>query len=91
VQARLSAAFARYPHLPPAPAVAPARHTEAYRHRLKLPLEARKDGVRIGLYDRSGHAVLDTPDCPVLAEGLRAALPPLLETLADQLAAGSGS
>ncbi|MBL8614555.1 MAG: class I SAM-dependent RNA methyltransferase [Deltaproteobacteria bacterium] len=81
-QARLSAAFARYPHLPPAPAVAPARHTEAYRHRLKLPLDVRKDGVRIGLYDRSGHTVLDTPDCPVLAEGLRAALPPLLGALA---------
>ena len=81
-QARIAAAFARYPHLPAAPEVRAARHTDAYRHRLKLPLDVRKDGVRIGLYDRTGTAVLDTPDCPVLADGLREALPPLLSALA---------
>ncbi len=80
-RARLTEAFGRYPHLPEPPAVLAATRDEAYRHRLKLPIEITKEGVRIGLYDRRGQSVLNTPDCPVLAEPLRAALPPLLDVL----------
>lgn len=73
---RIAAAFARYPHLRlPAPTeVAPAAFTEGYRHRLKLPVDLRGDKVAIGLYDPKTHDVLNTPDCPVLEPGLRAAL-----------------
>lgn len=72
--ARLKTAFARYPHLGDPGDVAPALYTEGYRHRLKLPVDVRRDGVAIGLYDRDGRRVLDTPDCPVLEPGLREAL-----------------
>lgn len=77
-QARLAAAFAHYPHLPAVPTVEPALYTEGYRHRLKLPVHITDDHVSIGLYERNGRRILDTPDCPVLEPGLRAALPPIL-------------
>lgn len=79
---RLDTALARYPHLAlpePGPIVAAAT-VAAYRHRLKLPVEVGVDRVSIGLYGPN-HRVLDTPDCPVLAEPLRAALPPILDWL----------
>ena len=82
--ARLAAALEDYAHLglPELPPVRPAAHTEAYRHRLKLPINVGRKHVRIGLYDpEKPGRVLDTPDCPVLADGLRAALPPLLAWL----------
>lgn len=76
---RLITALARYPHLalPEVEAIVPAVNTAAYRHRLKLPVDVGQGRVRIGLYGED-HRVLDTPDCPVLAEPLRAALPPIL-------------
>ena len=73
-QERLARAFARYPHLPAAPEVIPAQHTEGYRHRLKLPVRVDGPRVAVGLYDSAGTRVLDTPDCPVLEPGLRAGL-----------------
>lgn len=76
--ARLAAAWARYPHLPGAPAVEGSPWTEGYRHRLKLPVRIAQDHVSIGLYDRSGREVLDTPDCPVLAPALREGLASIL-------------
>lgn len=78
---RLNRAVRRFHHLPePAPIVGSA-WTEAYRHRLKLPVEIGRD-VRIGLYGPGkNRRILHTPDCPVLAEGLRAALPPILAWL----------
>ncbi len=79
--ARLAAAFAHYPHLPAIPPVEGATFTEGYRHRLKLPVSITDDHVSIGLYERTGGKILDTPDCPVLVEGLRAALPPILSWL----------
>ena len=75
---RLAHAFAQFPHLPAPEPVIGSEWTEGYRHRLKLPLAVSKDGVRIGLYDRNGRNILDTPDCPVLAPEVRAALPPIL-------------
>ena len=83
-QARLARAFARYPHLPAVPEVQPAARTEGYRHRLKLPLEIGADRVRIGLSDPATGRILDTPDCPVLAPGLREALAQLLPALAGK-------
>ncbi|MCA9491081.1 MAG: class I SAM-dependent RNA methyltransferase [Myxococcales bacterium] len=82
-RARLVAALSRYPHLElPEPAeIVPAVRTEAYRHRLKLPVHVGRDHVSVGLYG-AGHRVLDTPDCPVLAEPLRA----LLDGVTDALA-----
>lgn len=79
---RLVRALGRYPHLalPDPEPIVPAARTEGYRHRLKLPVEVRRDHVRIGLYGPD-HRVLDTPDCPVLAPALREALPPLLDAL----------
>ncbi len=71
---RLVAAFAAFGHLPPVPEVAPSRWTEGYRHRLKLPVQVSRDRVAVGLYDRTGKQVLDTPDCPVLTPSLREAL-----------------
>lgn len=73
---RLDAALRRYPHLGlHAPPVRPAVRTEAYRHRLKLPVHVGAAHVAVGLYDRRNPGrVLDTPDCPVLVEGLRATL-----------------
>ena len=73
-QRRLAAAFADYPHLPPVPAVIGSAWTEGYRHRLKLPVHVGADRVSIGLYDRNGSRILDTPGCPVLEPELRAAL-----------------
>lgn len=78
---RLVRAFARFPHLPAPDAIVPSQWTEGYRHRFKLPVHIGRDRVSIGLYSREGHRVLHTPDCPVLAEGLRAAIPPLLDWL----------
>ncbi|MCB9664014.1 MAG: class I SAM-dependent RNA methyltransferase [Alphaproteobacteria bacterium] len=75
--ARLAEAVGRYPHLglPAPPPVLPAPHTEGYRHRLKLPLDARRDPPAVGLYATGpSRRVLDTPDCPVLAPGLRRGL-----------------
>ncbi len=71
---RLARALARYPHLPAAPEVIPAQHTEGYRHRLKLPIRVDGPRVAVGLYDAAGTRILDTPDCPVLEPGLRAGL-----------------
>ncbi len=69
---RLARALAAFPHLPAAPDVRPAVRQEGYRHRLKLPVAHLGDGeIAVGLYDRDGETVLDTPDCPVLVEGLR--------------------
>lgn len=79
---RVEAALARYPHLelPAVEAIVPTAHTAAYRHRLKLPVEISPEGVRVGLYG-AGHEVLDTPDCPVLTEPLRALLAPIVAWL----------
>jgi 23S rRNA (uracil-5-)-methyltransferase RumA len=81
---RIGRAFALFPHLPVPPAVRPSAWTEAYRHRLKLPVHVGPQGVAMGLYSRDGREVLDTPDCPVLAEPLRRAIPPLKAWLADR-------
>jgi 23S rRNA (uracil1939-C5)-methyltransferase len=79
-RARLAAALARYPHLPEAPVVRRALRQEGYRHRLKVPVH-HGDTVALGLVERSTGRVVHTPDCPVLAEGLRAALPALVKAL----------
>jgi 23S rRNA (uracil1939-C5)-methyltransferase len=71
---RLARAFSHFPHLPPVGPVAPALSTEAYRHRVKLPVHVGRDHVAVGLYDPKTKRVLDTPDCPVLEPGLRDAL-----------------
>lgn len=81
---RVARAFAPYLHLPEAPEVRPSVRTEAYRHRLKLPIHVTRNNVFMGLYDRKSRQVLHTPDCPVLADGLREAIPPLLEWLQDR-------
>lgn len=80
---RLAWAFAHFEHLPQVPAVLPAEHELAYRHRVKLPIHVGPKRVSIGLYDEA-HRVLDTPDCPVLVEPLRAALIPLRKWLAGR-------
>jgi 23S rRNA (uracil1939-C5)-methyltransferase len=82
---RLERALARYPHLglPSVEAIVPAEHTAAYRHRLKLPVEVGPSHVHVGLIDRD-HRLLDTPDCPVLSEPLRALLEPILGWLAGR-------
>ena len=72
--ARLKTAFAHYPHLGDPGPVTGALFADGYRHRLKLPVRIERDHAAIGLYDRDGRRVLDTPDCPVLEPGLRAAL-----------------
>jgi 23S rRNA (uracil1939-C5)-methyltransferase len=77
---RLSEALSAYPHLPDAPPVRAAVRQDSYRHRLKLPLHHGRS-VSMGLVDRRTGAVLHTPDCPVLAEGLRRAMEPLLAWL----------
>ncbi|MCK6516939.1 methyltransferase [Myxococcota bacterium] len=79
--ARVRRAFARFGHLPVPQAPLPAPRQMAYRHRLKLPLHITNDHVSIGLYDRAGRTVLDTPDCPVLDAGLRESLQPVLAWL----------
>ncbi|MCA9571285.1 MAG: class I SAM-dependent RNA methyltransferase, partial [Myxococcales bacterium] len=79
---RLHRAVERFGHLPePAPIVGSA-FTEAYRHRLKLPVHIGKQ-VSIGLYAEVGRGkkVLHTPDCPVLAPELREALGPIVAWL----------
>ncbi|MCB9677418.1 MAG: class I SAM-dependent RNA methyltransferase [Alphaproteobacteria bacterium] len=80
-EARLRAALGHFPHLPAPEPIVGSAWTEAYRHRLKLPIHVGARHVSIGLYAADGRTVLDTPDCPVLADGLRAALPGLLEWL----------
>ena len=87
--ARLSRALARYPHLLgqidlDRVKVRQATRTEGYRHRLKLPVERARTGVRIGLRHPTSREIVHTPDCPVLAPGLRAALPPILTWLAGR-------
>lgn len=80
---RLQYALDRYPHLGlgKVKPVIPATRQTGYRHRLKLPLHITPKHVSIGLYDRKSGRVLDTPDCPVLADGLREGLPAILEWL----------
>ncbi|MEZ6017885.1 MAG: hypothetical protein R3F49_22465 [Planctomycetota bacterium] len=84
---RLVAALALYPHLalPPVEPIVAAAHTAAYRHRLKLPVHVEAAGghVRVGLYGAQ-HEVLDTQDCPVLTEPLRALLKPIVRWLAGR-------
>jgi 23S rRNA (uracil1939-C5)-methyltransferase len=82
---RLVDALARYPHLalPPVEDLVPAAFTGAYRHRLKLPVHVSHRRVAVGLYGRD-HEVLDTPDCPVLTEPLRAVLAGVIEWLAGR-------
>lgn len=84
--ARLRRALGRYPHLLEhidldAVEVLPATRTEAYRHRLKLPIERSSRGIRLGLRNQKTGDIVHTPDCPVLADGLRTALPPLVKWL----------
>lgn len=82
-QQRLDDALARYPHLPAAPAVQPALHTDGYRHRVKLPVQhVPGKPARIGLYRRDGGGVLDTPDCPVAHPALQDAMQALTGLLA---------
>ncbi|MEZ4320413.1 MAG: methyltransferase domain-containing protein [Myxococcota bacterium] len=81
---RLRAALAHFPHLPEPEPIVGSQWTTDYRHRLKLPVHIGKKHVSIGLYSRDGKRVVDTPDCPVLAEGLRDALPGLLAWLAGR-------
>ncbi len=77
---RLAAALALYPQLGlEAPTVLGSAHTEGYRHRVKLPVGP---GGQVGLYDREGKRVVDTPSCPVLEPRLRAALVTLRRSLA---------
>ncbi|MBM4391956.1 MAG: class I SAM-dependent RNA methyltransferase [Deltaproteobacteria bacterium] len=77
---RLAAALALYPHLAlEAPPVQGSPHTAGYRHRVKLPVGP---GGQVGLYDRAGERVVDTPSCPVLEPRLRAALVTLRRSLA---------
>ncbi|MBA2321952.1 MAG: class I SAM-dependent RNA methyltransferase [Deltaproteobacteria bacterium] len=85
---RLAAALAHFPHLElPAPApILGSEWTEGYRHRLKLPIGHRNGRAIAGLYDPGTHAILDTPDCGVLAPRLREALPPLLAWLGGRTA-----
>lgn len=84
-QERLQRAFDLFPHLRlKAPPVLPALHTGAYRHRMKLHVHIRDRDARVGLADpRTGH-VLDTPDCPVLSEKLRAGLGTIREWMAGK-------
>jgi 23S rRNA (uracil1939-C5)-methyltransferase len=82
-QARLARALAPYGHLPAAPEVRPSAWTEGYRHRLKLPV-ASAPARAIGLYDREGAGVLDTPRCQVLHPELRDALAAVRTWLADR-------
>lgn len=82
-RARLALALSRYPHLPPAPRVMPAVRTEGYRHRLKLPIAVKDGHAAIGLYHPRTGEVLDTPDCPVLAQPLRDALAALMPRMKD--------
>lgn len=82
-QARLGRALAPYGHLPEAPAVVGSEWQEGYRHRLKLPV-ASAPSRAIGLYDREGGRVLDTPNCLVLHPELRAALGAVRAWLADR-------
>jgi len=78
---RLARALSYFPHLPQPEEIVGSQWTEGYRHRLKLPVSVSAKRASIGLYSRDGRRVLDTPDCPVLAEGLRAALPGLMRWL----------
>jgi len=82
---RLERALARYPHLglPAVEAIVPAAYTAAYRHRLKLPVEVGPSHVHVGLIGAE-HQILDTPDCPVLTEPLRALLQPIVRWLAGR-------
>ena len=81
--ARLAAALGRFPHLglPAIPPVRAAARDEGYRHRLKLPVAPSRQGLQMGLVDKRTGRIVHTPDCPVLAPGLRAAVPPLLAAL----------
>lgn len=80
---RLAEALALYPHLPAAPPVLAATRSIDYRHRIKLPVAVDRGRARIGLYDRRTHAVLHTPDCPVLAPALRDTLGAMLPWLTE--------
>lgn len=82
-QERLARAFAPYGHLPAAPVVIGSDWTEGYRHRLKLPI-ASSPARAIGLYDREGGRVLDTPNCRVLHPELREALAAVRTWLGDR-------
>lgn len=72
---RLTDAVSLFDHLPAPLPILGSAHTQAYRHRLKLPIHHGKQ-VSIGLYDKG--RVLHTPDCPVLTEPLREALAKIL-------------
>ncbi len=80
---RITAAFRRYEHLPNAPAVRQALHTEAYRHRVKLPVGRHRNRVFTGLFDRRTGRVLNTPDCPVATPAIQRALGALQIWLRD--------
>jgi 23S rRNA (uracil-5-)-methyltransferase RumA len=80
-QARLERALAHFDHLPSPVPIVGSQWTAGYRHRLKLPVRITRSHVAIGLYDPTDGSVLDTPDCPVLAEELRAFLPTLTDWL----------
>ncbi len=75
---RLNAALSRYAGMPTAPTVLPALYTEAYRHRLKLPVQRRENEFVAGLYDPVSSELHATPGCLVLEPRLRAALAQLL-------------
>ena len=64
--------------------VRPATRREGYRHRLKLPLARTSRGLQMGLRNPDTGDIVHTPDCPVLAPGLRATVPPLLKWLASR-------
>ncbi|MBI4614478.1 MAG: 23S rRNA (uracil(1939)-C(5))-methyltransferase RlmD [Planctomycetes bacterium] len=92
-RSRLLAALARFPSLAglAVEPIVPSPHITGYRHRAKLPVLECEGQVHLGLFAATGHRVLDTPECPVLAPALREALSTLREFLAARgLAAPEG-
>lgn len=50
---------------------APSPNTTGYRNKLSLPVSGKKGNVRIGMYRRNSHCVVDVPDCALGGEWAR--------------------
>jgi len=70
-------------------AVVPSPEDRAWRHRARLHVASDPAGLRLGFFRPGTHEVLDTPDCPVLAQPLLDAAAALRGLLAGRRLSGT--
>lgn len=67
---RVQEAFSKFPDLANVPieSCVPSPQPYHYRNKIQLPIVGSPDGMKIGLYSRNSHDIVDVPKCDVHCE-----------------------